>query len=271
MGNIGWISLHRQIVDSWLWDDKPYAYGQAWIDLLLSANHEANDILLEGQIVTIPRGSFHTSILKLTNKYGWNRKKTTKFLNLLENQKMVTTKRTTLGTTIGIVNYDKYQPIDTTIRNSKGATKGQLKDNQGATKGQSRDTNNNDNNDNNVNNDNKDKKNNINNNIIFCSEPDKSAPNMSGIFIQLNDKTYYEVPLEKLSLWKEVYQAISVEQELKKMAAWCDSNPTKRKTRRGIERFINNWLSREQDKGFRYCDFNSNPKKIFSLEDWSSE
>ena len=33
------------------------------------------------------------------------------------------------------------------------------------------------------------------------------------------------------------------------MVAWCDSNPTKRKTRRGIERFINNWLSRTQDSG----------------------
>lgn len=83
----------------------------------------------------------------------------------------------------------------------------------------------------------------------ICSESDKSAPNPSGILIQLNDKTFYNVPLEKISLWENTYPAVDVEQELRKMIAWCDSNPTKRKTRRGIERFINNWLSRTQDSG----------------------
>lgn len=33
------------------------------------------------------------------------------------------------------------------------------------------------------------------------------------------------------------------------MRGWLLSNPNKRKTRRGIEKFINGWLSREQDKG----------------------
>ena len=42
---------------------------------------------------------------------------------------------------------------------------------------------------------------------------------------------------------------MDVEQELRRMVAWLDSNPTKRKTRRGIERFINSWLARTQDSG----------------------
>lgn len=42
---------------------------------------------------------------------------------------------------------------------------------------------------------------------------------------------------------------MDVEQELRRMIAWLDSNPIKRKTRRGIERFINNWLARTQDFG----------------------
>ena len=33
------------------------------------------------------------------------------------------------------------------------------------------------------------------------------------------------------------------------MQAWSDANPSKRKTKRGVERFIVNWLSREQDRG----------------------
>ena len=85
-------------------------------------------------------------------------------------------------------------------------------------------------------------------NNIVCSERE-AAPSQSGILIPLNDKSYYDVPLDKITLWKETYPAVDIEQELRKMVAWCDSNPTRRKTRRGITAFINNWLSREQDRG----------------------
>ena len=33
------------------------------------------------------------------------------------------------------------------------------------------------------------------------------------------------------------------------MASWCDANPTKRKTIKGIKRFVNSWLARAQDRG----------------------
>lgn len=82
-----------------------------------------------------------------------------------------------------------------------------------------------------------------------CSEPDKPAPNPSGILLPLNDKSFYDVPLDKIAMWKETYPAVDVEQELKRMIAWLDSNPTRRKTRRGIASFINRWLSKEQDSG----------------------
>lgn len=59
-------------------------------------------------------------------------------------------------------------------------------------------------------------------------------------------------PLDKIALRKETYQAVDVEQELKKMAAWLGSNPARRKTRKGITKFINGWLSRQQDSGRNY-------------------
>lgn len=40
-------------------------------------------------------------------------------------------------------------------------------------------------------------------------------------------------------------------EQFNEMRAWCISNRTKRKTRRGITKFVNSWLSREQDKGNR--------------------
>lgn len=85
----------------------------------------------------------------------------------------------------------------------------------------------------------------------LCSEPE-TAPNQSGILLPLNDKSFYDVPLEKIDMWKNTYPAVDVGQELKKMASWLDANPTRKKTARGISRFINNWLSKEQDKGGKY-------------------
>lgn len=81
---------------------------------------------------------------------------------------------------------------------------------------------------------------------------DGANPTLSGIKILLNDKSYYEVSTEKIVQWKDTYPAVNVEQELKKMVSWCDANPTRRKTRNGVERFINSWLSREQDRGGAY-------------------
>ena len=36
------------------------------------------------------------------------------------------------------------------------------------------------------------------------------------------------------------------------MRGWSMSNPSKRKTKNGVKRFVNSWLSREQDKGSKH-------------------
>lgn len=83
----------------------------------------------------------------------------------------------------------------------------------------------------------------------ISSEPEVAPSPQSGICIPLNDKSVYDVPLDKIDIWKTTYPAVDVEQELRKMVAWSHSNPTRRKTRRGVNRFINSWLAREQDRG----------------------
>lgn len=46
-----------------------------------------------------------------------------------------------------------------------------------------------------------------------------------------------------------LYPAVDVAQELRTMTGWLIANPTKRKTKTGINRFINSWLSKCQDRG----------------------
>lgn len=109
----GWISIHRQIQDCWIWtDDDKFDKAHAWIDLLLLANHRDKKTAVDGKPVVITRGQFLTSILKLSNRWNWDRKTTTKFLNILENDGMIIQNKTHRWTTITIVNYEAYQ--DTT-------------------------------------------------------------------------------------------------------------------------------------------------------------
>ena len=69
------------------------------------------------------------------------------------------------------------------------------------------------------------------------------------ITLILNDKTEYPIPRKLVEEYKELYPAVDVEQQLNNMKAWLISNPRRRKTKSGILRFVNGWLSREQDRG----------------------
>lgn len=69
------------------------------------------------------------------------------------------------------------------------------------------------------------------------------------ISLVLNDKSEYPIYQDYIDQMQDLYPAVNVEGEFRKMSAWCINNPDKRKTKKGITRFINSWLSREQDKG----------------------
>lgn len=78
---------------------------------------------------------------------------------------------------------------------------------------------------------------------------EKAPPEPVFISIILNDKSYYDVPMSRVEKWKEIYPAVDVEQELREMSDWAETNPSKRKTKKGILTFIRNWLAKEQDRG----------------------
>jgi hypothetical protein len=140
----GWISIHRKIENCAIWDDKPFARGQAWIDLLLIANHDDVETFHDGKPVVVSRGQKITSIKFLAERWGWSRHKVSDYLNYLEKNNMIIQKRDTKKTLITIVNYNTYQ-------NPKNKT-GHHRDITGTSEGHHRDTNNNVNNKNNENN-----------------------------------------------------------------------------------------------------------------------
>ena len=77
----------------------------------------------------------------------------------------------------------------------------------------------------------------------------KTSDSPIAIELILNDKTMFPISEEKVQEWHNLYPAVDIMQELRKMKGWLDANHAKRKTSRGITRFVNGWLAREQDKG----------------------
>ena len=67
--------------------------------------------------------------------------------------------------------------------------------------------------------------------------------------ITLNDGSEWKCPLADYEEYKRLYPGVDIDNAFREMRAWCNSNPTKRKTARGIKRFVNGWLSRQQDSG----------------------
>jgi len=59
----------------------------------------------------------------------------------------------------------------------------------------------------------------------------------------------YPVLQAQVDEWAEAYPAVDVMQELREMRQWCLANLKRRKTRRGVLKFITGWLAREQDRG----------------------
>ncbi|AFM41947.1 hypothetical protein Desaci_3039 [Desulfosporosinus acidiphilus SJ4] len=115
----GWISVHRQIQNHWLWEDKPFSKGQAWIDLLLMANHEDSKFLLGNQIIEAKRGDVITSEVKLAKHWGWSRTKVRTFLELLEADSMIVKKSDSKKTALTVVNYGLWQDMQTAKEQQK--------------------------------------------------------------------------------------------------------------------------------------------------------
>lgn len=83
--------------------------------------------------------------------------------------------------------------------------------------------------------------------IDSCAERNSTPETF--IQLPLNTGKLWSVTTEYIEELKPLYPAVDVEQELRKMRGWLDSNVKNRKTNNGIKRFITGWLAREQDRG----------------------
>ena len=222
--NKGWVRLHRKIEDSPLWFSESFTKAQAWVDLFLYANHKQAKIFIRGIEIEVKRGQLAWSEVTMSKRWKWSRKRVRNFLKYLEKEHQIVISQDRFVTTlITIINYDNHQKdtAEDTAEEQQKSSRGYI--------------NNNDKNVNNVKNDKK--------NTTLASIEKTTFDFSTSKFLNLNGK------IEK---YQEKYPGINVQSEVLKMEAWLMSNPKNRKTH--YERFINNWLSRAQDKAPKHSE-----------------
>lgn len=229
----GWVLLHRQITDNAIWKDKPFARGQAFIDLVLLANHTSNVIWKRGIKVTLKRGEVGWSQIELAERWGWSRGTVVRFLKFLKTEQMIeletVQQNKKLTTVISITNYDRYQLPGATDDATERASDEQqtVHEQRMKKKGKEKPS------------------------APRGKKHPSPPPNVQGeavMKIPLCDKTEYGVTAEMVAECQSLFPAVDVMQELRTMRAWCLSNPTNQKTRSGAARFITSWLARSQNR-----------------------
>ena len=105
----GWIKLHRQIKDHWIYENPDYL--KAWITILLEVNHADKKVLIGSELIQCKRGSSLNSLATWASLFGsnWTIRKARTFLDLLAQDKIIDKQGLRKTTRLTICKYDTYQ------------------------------------------------------------------------------------------------------------------------------------------------------------------
>ena len=105
----GWIRLHRQIKDHWIW--KSQNRFQWWIDILLTVNHADTKVLIKGRLIECKRGQSVRSLESWARDWNVTKKTVKEFFELLQSDSMLVYEGVQITTRITVCNYDTYQDL----------------------------------------------------------------------------------------------------------------------------------------------------------------
>jgi len=88
--------LSRRLLDNQMWRAESFTRGQAWVDMLLLANHKDGYILKRGIEVKVKRGQIGWSELALAKRWGWSRGKIRRFLGTLVGKEKIVQQKTNI-------------------------------------------------------------------------------------------------------------------------------------------------------------------------------
>jgi len=137
----GWISLHRKLLDSAVFQNADLL--KVWIWCLLKATHKDYEMMVGLQVIELQPGQFITGRYKGAEELKMNPSTFYKYLKILESLSMIALNSDNKKTLVTVEKWEKYQGEEGRAYHQR--------DNSVTTTYQQRDTNNNINNNNNIN------------------------------------------------------------------------------------------------------------------------
>lgn len=133
----GYVKLWRKLRDNPLWLAEPFTKGQAWVDLLMLANHERKSVSVRGIIVIVESGQVLAGEQFLADRWKWSRGKVRRLLRQLEQKtvQQIVQQKNNVCTVISITNWSEYQANGTADGTTSSTTERQQKDNRKTTDG----------------------------------------------------------------------------------------------------------------------------------------
>lgn len=226
----GFIKIDRQILE-WRYHDCYYAFT-IWMHILLLANW--TDGYFKGN--PIKRGELVTSINNLMLVTGIKSDNTIrKWLKVFESEEMISLKSTNKYTHINIVNYNKFQDVGETLAELNAQQSAYQTAHQSAQRSAD-----------NIR---------IIRNIRSKEDINTTCPEQTSFASEqatglppliLKDGSRFHISENHLNEFMDAYPGVDVRDQIMKMSQWLKVNPTKRKTKNGIMRFINSWIARSE-------------------------
>ena len=105
----GYVPIYRSLQEHWLWmSDDEFDIRSAWVDLLMSANHEDKKINIGRDAITLHAGQMWTSYVKLAQRWHWSRPRVYRYIKMLVSDGMILVDGTPNGTLLTLVNYGRF-------------------------------------------------------------------------------------------------------------------------------------------------------------------
>jgi hypothetical protein len=108
-----WIKLYRSTARHPLWLAEPFTIGQAWVDLLMSANYQESTAIRGPSVLKIGRGQVLTSVARLGTRWRRDKKTVRRWLRVYERDGMLAR---AVGhgadggyTLLTLLNYEEFQ------------------------------------------------------------------------------------------------------------------------------------------------------------------
>lgn len=225
-----------------LFADEAFTEREAWVWLIGAAAWKRISTRGNGGLVTLQRGEFSFSVRFLAEKFGWKKDRVARYMGRLKKHDMVRDTERDSCQVYSICNYNRFQIVGAPDRDTVSDTP---RDTNATAPRQHRD---------------KEETGETGETLDLTSfglalSAACAAAQARGAEVARFPTNRFETIGEEFVLhenkireFAEIYPAVDIRAQIRAMKGWLLNNRDQRKTVKGMARFMNSWLAREQNK-----------------------